>query len=281
MYPGRALAAMEAEVRPGPKPKRLYVRVVRLGSPDRADQPAKKAVRAWVDHLDRVGRLVAHGELTDPPGDLVVLRAVDLSEAKRVMRIDPFRDLPNSSYELLAWNPSTSGSGVNLEPPPARGSGRLTFLQRITVLVRDQRAAIAWYQDVLGMTVRNEDPETSYVEIALGRGAAGLSLVAPQPAWGEPYYSEAMGRIGTGTGIAFQTDSVIALERRLRNAGARITQPPRVEPWGGVSIRFTDVDGNEFLAFQTDSRLHPGSPDPTLVVGPPGERPARRNAPAP
>ncbi|MCI4332039.1 MAG: VOC family protein [Thermoplasmata archaeon] len=269
---------MEGEQRPGPKPKRLYVRVVRLGSPDRADQPAKRVVRSWVENLDRVGRLVAHGELTDPPGDLVVLRASDLAEARRVLRVDPYRDLPNSSYDLLAWNPSTSGSGVNLEPPPARGSGRLTFLQRITVLVRDQRAAIAWYQDVLGMTVRNEDSETAYVELALGRGAAGLSLVAPQPAWGEPYYSEAMGRIGTGTGIAFQTDSVVALEHRLRNAGARITQAPRVEPWGGVSLRFTDVDGNEFLAFQSDSRLHPGMSEPLGSAETVSERAARKSA---
>lgn len=253
---------MEDGVRPGPKPKRLYVRAVRFGSADQVDLPPKRAVRSWVEHLDRVGRLVAHGELTDPPGDLVILRAIDLAEARRVLRIDPFRELPNTAYELLAWNPATAGSGVNLEPPPARGSGRITFLQRITVLVRDQRAAIAWYQDVLGMTVRDEDPETSYVELALGRGAAGLSLVAPLPSWGEPYYTEAMGRIGSATGIAFQTDSVVALERRLRNAGARITQGPRVEPWGGVSLRFTDVDGNEFLAFQTDSRLHPPSVEP-------------------
>lgn len=245
---------MESEARPGPKPKRLYVRLVRMGPTDEEDRPSKREVRAWVDHLDRVGRLVAHGELTDPTGDMVIVRAADLAEAHRVMRIDPFRDVSNSTYDLVAWNPTTSGSGVNLEPPPARGSGRLTLLQRITVLVRDQRAAVAWYEDVLGMKVRNPDPETGYVELALGRGTAGLSLVAPQRSWGEPYYSEAMGRIGTGTGIAFQTDSVVALERRLRNAGARITQPPRSEPWGGVSLRFTDVDGNEFLAFQTSDR---------------------------
>jgi catechol 2,3-dioxygenase-like lactoylglutathione lyase family enzyme/uncharacterized protein YciI len=254
---------MEAEARPGPKPKRLYVRLVRIGPSDQGDRPSKKDVRAWVDHLDRVGRLVAHGELTDPTGDMVIVRAADLAEAHRVMRIDPYRDLSNSTYDLVAWNPTTAGSGVNLEPPPARGSGRLTLLQRITVLVRDQRAAIAWYEDVLGMKVRNPDPDTGYVELALGRGTAGLSLVAPQKSWGEPYYSEAMGRIGTGTGIAFQTDSVVALERRLRNAGARITQSPRSEPWGGVSLRFTDVDGNEFLAFQTTDRPGSSSGEPS------------------
>jgi catechol 2,3-dioxygenase-like lactoylglutathione lyase family enzyme/uncharacterized protein YciI len=245
--------AMGEEHRPGPKPKRLYVREVRLGDADRDDRPAPRAVRAFLAELDRVGRLVAHGPLTDPPGDLLLLRAADMAEAQRVLRTDPFRGLEATRYELAAWHPESTGAGVNLEPPPARGAGRLTQLQRISVVVRDQAAALAWYRDVLGLTVRQHDPETGYVELALGRGAVALSLIAPRPEWGEPYFSEALARIGVRTGIAFETDSVPALELRLRHAGAAVTQPPRGEPWGGSALRFTDPDGNEFLAFSTPS----------------------------
>jgi catechol 2,3-dioxygenase-like lactoylglutathione lyase family enzyme len=254
---------MEADRRPGPKPKRLYLRSVRIGDPDREDLPGPRAVRDFVANLDRVGRLVSHGVLTEPFGDLLVLRAVDLAEAKRILRTDPFRPLEGLAYEVLEWNPTALGSGVNLEPPPARGSGRLTQLQRVAVVVADLERALAWYRDVLGLAVRVREPETGYVELALGKGTSALSLVAPREGWGEPYYSETRARIGTATGIAFQTDSVFALEHRLEGSGSRITQQPERQPWGGVTLRFTDPDGNEFLAFQSED-------DPAASVTAPG-----------
>ncbi len=245
---------MEAiERRPGPKPKRLYLRSVRIGDPDRDDLPNPRSVRAFVANLDRVGRLVSHGVLTEPWGDLLVLRAVDIAEARRILRVDPYRSLEGVGYEVLEWNPTSTGTGVNLEPPPARGAGRLTQLQRITVVVADQARALDWYRDVLGLAVRSHDADTGYVELALGKGTAALSLVAPHEGWGEPYYTETRARIGSATGIAFQTDSVFALEQRLLRAGSRVTQTPERQPWGGVTLRFADPDGNEFLAFQSAS----------------------------
>lgn len=242
---------MAASGRPGPKPKRLYVRTARFPPTlDAEERPAPRRVRAMVDELERVGRLVAHGELTGPPGDLLILRAEDPGEADRVLRNDPFRTVAGIAYEIAAWHPEEFGTGVNLDPAPARGSGRLTLLQRVAVAVRDQEQAVAFYRDVLGLVVRTRDPDSGYVELALGKGTAGLSLVAPRPEWGEPYYSESRARIGSRTGIAFETDSVSALELRLRHAGARVTESARAQPWGGVALRFADPDGNEFLAFQ-------------------------------
>jgi catechol 2,3-dioxygenase-like lactoylglutathione lyase family enzyme len=243
---------MSALGRPGPKPKRLYARVVRWGDADRDDLPKPREIRDLNRKLERAARLVAHGALTHPPGDLLIFRAQDLGEAERIARADPFRSLSGVAYELIEWNPSEYGSGVNLDPPPAIGAGRLTQLQRVSIVVRDQEKAIQWYRDVLGFSVRSQDDETGYVEMALGKGTAAISLVAPRREWGEPTYSESMARVGTATGIAFQTDSVRALELRLRNAGARVTQPPSAQPWGGVTLRFVDPDGNEFLAFQPE-----------------------------
>jgi catechol 2,3-dioxygenase-like lactoylglutathione lyase family enzyme len=245
---------VEADARPGPKPKRLFVRLVRVGDADRTDLPSRRDIRGLVAELERVGRLVAHGALTDPAGDLLIIRATDAAEAQRILRADPFRTVPQTAYELMAWNPTDAGTGVNMEPAPGRGSGRLTALQRVTVVVRDQDAALAWYRDVLGLGVRERDAASGFVELSLGKGAAALSLVAPQPRWGEPYFSESVARVGVRTGIAFQTDSVAALELRLRHAGTRVTQGPEPQPWGGVTIRFVDPDGNEFLAFQPGHR---------------------------
>jgi catechol 2,3-dioxygenase-like lactoylglutathione lyase family enzyme len=251
---------VDGERRPGPKPKRLYIRVARFGTLDRDELPEPRAVRSFVANLDRVGRLVGHGALTDPKGDALVLRAVDLAEARRILRLDPFRSVEGVGYELLEWDAGDLGAGVNLEPPPARGAGRLTVLQRVTVVVRDQARSLPWYEGVLGLTPRVQDPATGYVELALGRGTAAISLVEPRPEWGEPYYSATVPRIGSATGIVFQTDSVLALEQRLLRAGSTVTQSPERQPWGGVTLRFTDPDGNEFLAFQVED-------DPSVPMG--------------
>ncbi len=202
-----------------------------------------------MEPLDRVGRLVAHGELREPPGDLLVFMAADAAEVGRLLRRDPFAQLPGADYQVLAWSPSRTGTGVAIEPAPALGSGRLTQLQRVPVVVSDQARALSWYRDVLGLTVVAEDPDSQYVELSLGPGAVAISLIAPRPEWGEPTYTETRRRLGAVTGIAFQTDSVEALALRLRHAGARITRGIEEQPWGERTIQFTDPDGNEFLAF--------------------------------
>jgi catechol 2,3-dioxygenase-like lactoylglutathione lyase family enzyme len=264
---------MSDRSRPGPKPKRLYVRAVRVGDLDRSELPEAAALRRFDAELERVGRLVARGQLTNPPGDLLVFRAGSLEEAQRVLRGDPFRALPGTTYEVLEWNPLILGSGANLEPAPARGSGRLTALLRVGVVVRDLVSSLQWYHEVLGFPIRERDETTDYVELSLGRGASGLSLIAPRREWGEPLYSETVARIGTSTGIVFQTDSAAALELRLKSAGARITEPPRRQPWGGVTLRFLDPDGNEFLAFQvatTGRAKGSTSPPPRASTASPG-----------
>lgn len=271
--------ASEARSRPGPKPKRLYLRSTRFLDADRQGAPTRRLLRPYWANLERTGRLVAVGETTDPLGELLVLRAVDVDEAHRVLRRDPWRNVDNVRYEVVEWDPRTLGPGVNLEPAPPRGAGRLTALERISVVVSDQSAALAWYRDALGLTVRSHDPGTRFVELSLGKGAAALSLVEPRREWGEPYYAEARARIGLATGIAFQTDSVAALERRLRREGARVTQAPARQPWGGVTLRFTDPDGNEFLAFQRQAEAGPPDAAPPLRPAPSsGVRWLRRRA---
>ena len=240
--------------KPGRRPKRIYLRIARIGGGDPASLPLPRVMKAFLDGLERVGRLVAHGPLTDPPGDLLILRAREFDEAKRVLRTDPWATLDAIAYDLVEWNPQHLGSGVNLDLPPSRGAGRLTLLQRVAVVVSDRERAIGFYRDVLGLELRVRDEETGYVELSRGKGAAALSLVVPRPEWGEPFYSEARVRMGTRTGIAFRTDSVPALQLRLKNVGARVTEGPRDHPWGGRTLRFVDPDGNEFLAFEGTSR---------------------------
>ena len=103
----------DPDPRPGPKPKRLYLRIARTGSPDPEERPAPRALRAYLDELDRVGRLVAHGRLTAPYGDLLVFRATSAAAASRILRADPYRTAPNvSRYHWTArcWSRTTTAT---------------------------------------------------------------------------------------------------------------------------------------------------------------------------
>src|SRR5271170_8134798 len=150
---------MATSSRPGRNFKRLYARVIRF-HPDGLPSPEeRRSLREFTEQIDRVGRLVGHGPLTAPLGDFLVFRATDRAEADRVLRPDPLRALTGASYEVLEWTPTLAGAGVSLEPPPARGSGRLTLLQRVPVVVSDQRKAMDWYHEVLGLTVLTHDAD--------------------------------------------------------------------------------------------------------------------------
>ena len=54
----------------------------------------------------------------------------------------------------------------------------------------------------------------------------------------------------------------------------RLVAPPQREPWGGRTIRFTDPDGNEFLAFEVARRRRPRP----RVPDPPASDVARRQS---
>ncbi|HTP54831.1 MAG TPA: VOC family protein [Thermoplasmata archaeon] len=252
--------------RVGRKPKRLYVRLAIFRDPVPKAPPRLKKRDRHAETLDLAGRLVARGELTGPKGDMVIFRAEDRSKAEFLLRTDPLRKLPNVGYLVLDWRPDRIGSGVNIEPPPSLGSGRITQLHSAAVVVRDRAQAIAWYRDVLGFLVLEEDPESGFVQLGLGKGSTALSIVTPQPSWGEPLYSETLRRAGVTTGIVFRTDSVRALQLRLEHAGARVTQTVSHEPWGRDVIRFTDPDGNEFLAFELEPTKRKRGPaaDPSV-----------------
>lgn len=243
--------------RPGRKPHRLYLRLATFHPTEPDEPPAPKAMQEFLDHLEATGRLLAAGPLTAPAGHFVLLRAKDLAEARRAVRKDPLAGLPHTTATVWEWDPERAAVGVNLEPAPALGSGRLTQLQRVSVFVRDRERARAWYRDVLGLIVRVDDRSTGQLEMSLGPGAVALSIAVPDRSWGEPQYSDAASRIGRATGLVFQTDSVRALALRLEHAHAKVTSGPYAEPWGEWTIRFADPDGNEFLAFGPEGRGRP------------------------
>lgn len=108
------------------------------------------------------------------------------------------------------------------------------------VCVADRRKAAAWYRDVLGFTILDEDPEHWTTVGAPGHGARvhlcemGISRMRS----GRPPVRN--------TGILLiSREPLPRLYRRMSRRGVRFSMPPRELPWGWIA-KLLDPDGNEF-----------------------------------
>jgi len=100
---------------------------------------------------------------------------------------------------------------------------------RPNLLVRDLGRAIAFYRDVLGMSVHAQPPDGSFAMLG-GHGAAEVALVAhedPQP--GEAY---------------LYVRGVERLLQRCEEAGFVITRELATQPWGLRDFVVRDPDGH-------------------------------------
>lgn len=112
-----------------------------------------------------------------------------------------------------------------------------------TIHVSDLQRAVAFYRDVLGLTLVFQAGE-HWAEIDAGGLRIGLhpaSAAGPVP--GTP------GAISVGLGVDEPLDAVVAT---LRERGVRIGDPVRD---GGVTLAFfTDPDGNPLYLAESPSR---------------------------
>jgi serine phosphatase RsbU (regulator of sigma subunit)/catechol 2,3-dioxygenase-like lactoylglutathione lyase family enzyme len=142
----------------------------------------------------------------------------------------------------------------------------------VKIFVRDQDRSLRFYLGQLGFTLiydaRLQSGER-WVAVVPPEGNAILALVAPRPG------SKEFGLIGRSTEISFVTDDVLAKFREWSKRGVKFRGIPRLkrikyEPggarpagtpmllgernpvWGGVFVRFEDVDGNVFSLVSFD-----------------------------
>jgi catechol 2,3-dioxygenase-like lactoylglutathione lyase family enzyme len=102
---------------------------------------------------------------------------------------------------------------------------------RVLLRPSDPARSRAFYGDVLGLAVHREfgPPEHRGVVYFLGNGLLEVSGRAGQPP--------------AGLDLWLQVRDVAAEHERLTGAGARVTRPPRREPWGLVEMWIEDPDG--------------------------------------
>jgi catechol 2,3-dioxygenase-like lactoylglutathione lyase family enzyme len=117
---------------------------------------------------------------------------------------------------------------------------RLSRLAMVILYARDPIRSLAFYRDVLGMTVREQSPE--WVE--LDGGGVSIALhVSPKP----------VERTDTSPWVVFSVDDVRAAYDALAAKGVRflkpLTQVCGDEKNRGLAGDFSDPDGNMLSIF--------------------------------
>ena len=108
-------------------------------------------------------------------------------------------------------------------------------LADFAVTVSNARTSAEWWQRALGFDVHT-----------IGGPSGHAVLVAPPGDRFLLHLCEGIEPVEAGnTGIAFMTDELEGLVRRMEGEGVVFTEPLKLQSWGG-SAKFADPDGNVF-----------------------------------
>jgi predicted enzyme related to lactoylglutathione lyase len=110
----------------------------------------------------------------------------------------------------------------------------------VSVPVRDQNRALAFYTEKLGFTIITDQPfdeKQRWIELRIPKAETRVVLFTPE---GQE------DRAGTFSGISYATDDVEATYAELKARGVTFRGPPQKQPWGTFAI-FNDSEGNQFV----------------------------------
>ncbi len=123
-------------------------------------------------------------------------------------------------------------------------------LSTVHVIVDDPDAALTFYRDTLGLTVRNEVKQGDFRWITLSTASQPeIQLVLSQPHAGRSQDDGdtvaallAKGELGF---VNFRSDDLDAVFEKVAAApGAEVLQEPASQPWGVRDAAFRDPAGN-------------------------------------
>lgn len=113
-------------------------------------------------------------------------------------------------------------------------------LKFVSIPVRNQDRALAFYRDMLGFKVKTDqafDGSQRWIELKIPGAETGVVLFTPQ---GQE------DRIGGFFNGAFACDNVQKTYEELKARGVEFLHEPKTEPWG-TTVMFKDVDGNTIV----------------------------------
>ena len=110
----------------------------------------------------------------------------------------------------------------------------------VSVPVRDQDRALAFYTERLGFAVATDQPfddRQRWIELRLP-GADTRVVLFVMDGWED--------RIGQMMNVTFATDDIEKSYQELSARGVTFEGPPQVQPWGSFAV-FRDSEGNGFV----------------------------------
>lgn len=111
------------------------------------------------------------------------------------------------------------------------------------VFVRDLERACAFYEQVLGLELRQKADEHRYASFAAGPIQLGVARVGDD----QPEL------VGRHTGLGFAVEDLEKEHARLAGQGVAFPMPPERQPWGGFMALMADPDGNVFYLDQVEA----------------------------
>jgi catechol 2,3-dioxygenase-like lactoylglutathione lyase family enzyme len=109
----------------------------------------------------------------------------------------------------------------------------------VTIPVRDQERALAFYTEKLGFEILTDQPhdeQRRWIELGLPGAETRIVLF---PGRAREDVAEAF------SNITFLSHNVVNTYKELRARGVEFAREPRTEPWGTSAV-FRDTEGNTF-----------------------------------
>jgi catechol 2,3-dioxygenase-like lactoylglutathione lyase family enzyme len=119
----------------------------------------------------------------------------------------------------------------------------------VTLFVRDQQRAKAFYTEKLGMELRMDAPlapgsNARWVAVAPAGAATEIILYLMDENWS--HYESA---IGKSQAFTLDASDIHALCAELRSKGVQVEHDPETQPWGTYTF-IVDSEGNRLLVVQ-------------------------------
>jgi predicted enzyme related to lactoylglutathione lyase len=115
----------------------------------------------------------------------------------------------------------------------------ITHVKFVSIPVRDQDAALAFYTDKLGFKVVTDQPmgPQRWIELRVGTADTRIVLFTPDGH---------QDRVGTSFNGSLACDNVEKTSEELKSRGVEFVSPPKKEPWGTFAV-IKDSDGNQLV----------------------------------
>ncbi|HWR16861.1 MAG TPA: VOC family protein [Terriglobales bacterium] len=110
----------------------------------------------------------------------------------------------------------------------------------VSIPVRDQDQALAFYTEKLGFQILTDQPfddKQRWIELRIPGSETRIVLFTP------PGQED---RIGSFSNVSFMTEDIDRTYQELKERGVVFTVLPTKQPWGRFA-KFQDVDGNQFV----------------------------------